>query len=217
MSEYRLIQGDCLDVLPTLTDGVDLVFFDPPYGVGIAEWDATFTAHEAASLSLAKLKGGGSLYATCSLHILPDMMRLIPYRRIIAWGKPNLPLRKNLREWEWSTEFVLWATNGEPSIFNKPHGEDGRDYWRIPVENGFLRPDNFNHPARKPVALLRRIIEASTRSGDLVLDPFMGSASCGVACLQTGRRYIGIERDAAYFDMAQERLAQAAQQVRLAL
>lgn len=202
---YTLYHGDCLDVLPLLPDA-DLIFFDPPYGIGIAEWDKVFDAEKAAQLCLGKLKPGGSLYATCSLHILPDMMRLLPYRRVISWCKPNLPLRKNLHEWEWSTEYVLWVTNGTPKTFNKPHGEDARDYWRIPLENGFLRKDDFNHPARKPIALLDRIIKASTVTGDLVIDPFLGSATTGVVCTNTNRHFIGIEKDEYYYTRAVQRL-----------
>lgn len=212
----QLILGDCLEVLKGLSDGsVDLVFFDPPYGLSIAAWDAsTKEAHQAATLAYDKVRDGGSLYATCSPHILAEFLGLWDVRRIIAWGKPNLPLRKNLHEWEWSTEYVLWVTKGTPRTFTKPHGEDARDYWRIAVENGFLRTDDYNHPARKPMALLRRIIEASTVVGDTILDPFMGSGTAGAVCVESGRHYIGIEREAVYFDMAKRRIAAA--QVQLA-
>jgi DNA modification methylase len=201
-----LIHGDCLEVMPTLPDA-DLIFFDPPYGVNIAEWDRVFDAEKAAALCLAKLKPGASLYATCSLHILPEMMRLLPYRRIITWCKPNLPLRKNLNEWEWSTEYILWITRGEPKTFHKPQGEDARDYWRIPLENGFLRNDDFNHPARKPEALLRRILLTSTDSGDTVIDPMFGSCTTGAACASTGRICYAIERNAGYFSDGCRRIA----------
>lgn len=71
------------------------------------------------------------------------------------------------------------------------------------------------HPAQKPLALMRHIIYSSTRPGDLILDPFMGSGTTGVACLQTGRRFVGIERDPAYFATAVHRLRAAARQPRL--
>lgn len=210
---FTLHHGDCLDLLRTIPDArMDLVFLDPPYGLNIAAWDTTLPPDELFAATLAILKPGGSLYATCSSHILPTFLRLLPYRRVIAWGKPNLPLRKHLNEWEWSTEFVVWVTHGEPRVFNKPSGEDARDYWRIPVENGFLRKDTFHHPARKPLALLERIITASTHPGDVVFDPFMGSGTTGVACVNTGRHFIGIEKAQQYYDIARERITHAAQQ-----
>lgn len=211
MTGVELHLGDCREVLREVPDGsADLVFFDPPYGLGVAAWDRSLdAARQAAPLAYAKVREGGSLYATCSPHILVDMLALWPCRRIIAWGKPNLPLRKSLREWEWSTEYVLWVIKGEPRTFHRPRGEDGRDYWRIAVESGFLRPDRYDHPARKPLALLRRIVEASTDPGDTVLDPFMGSGTAGAACVQTGRRFVGIEVDETYYAMAERRIAAA--------
>ena len=214
MVDIELHLGDCRDVLRDIPDNsVDLVFFDPPYGLNIAAWDVSMNAaRQAADMVFTKLRDGGSLYATCSPHILEEMLSLWPYRRIIAWGKPNLPLRKTLNEWEWSTEYVIWVTRGEPKTFNKPRGENGRDYWRIAVENGFLRLDNYDHPARKPLALLRRIVGASTDLGDAVLDPFMGSGTTGVACVQTGRSFIGIEIDETYYRIAERRIAEAQMQ-----
>lgn len=203
-----IYHADCRDVLPEIAP-VDLVFFDPPYGLNIAEWDAEFAPHEAAELAMGALKATGSLYATCSPHILRDMLDVIEPRRIIAWGKPNLPLRKNMKAWEWSTEYVLWATASDEYTFNKPHGEDSRDYWRIPVENGFLRKDDYHHPARKPAALLNRIILSATNEGDTILDPFAGSGTTLVSAFQLGRNAIGVERDEAYCEMIASRLQDA--------
>ena len=71
------------------------------------------------------------------------------------------------------------------------------------------------HPCEKPLALMSHILEASTRQGQLVLDPFMGSASTGVAAIQTGRRFIGIDSDPKWFDLARRRLEQTHRQPRL--
>jgi len=202
--------GDCRKILPSLEmEGVDLAFFDPPYGLGIASWDQHFDAEDVAQLCLSRLTPTGSLYATCSPHILPEMIRILQPRRIIAWGKPNLPLRKNLNEWEWSTEFILWRTASDAFVFNKPYGESARDYWRIPVENGFLNPDGGYHPARKPMALLRRIITASSSPSQTILDPFMGSGTTLRVAKDFGRRCIGIEIEERYCEVAAKRLQQS--------
>jgi site-specific DNA-methyltransferase (adenine-specific) len=202
-----IYHGDCREVLPLLPAAA-LIFFDPPYGLGIAAWDSAFDAKGHADLCWANICDGGSIYATCSPHILAGMLGLFSHRRLIAWGKPNLPLRKNLNEWEWSTEYVVWATKGEPRVFNKPTGENARDYWRIAVESGFLNRDAGQHPARKPIELLLRIVGASTRDGDLVVDPFCGSGTTLKAAKQSGRRAIGIEIEERYCEIAAKRLSQ---------
>jgi hypothetical protein len=94
-----IYHGDCREVLPLLPAAA-LIFFDPPYGLGIAAWDSAFDAKGHADLCWANICDGGSIYATCSPHILAGMLGLFSHRRLIAWGKPNLPLRKNLNRRE---------------------------------------------------------------------------------------------------------------------
>lgn len=65
---------------------------------------------------------------------------------------------------------------------------------------------NKKHPTEKPSSLIGILVTNSSNTGDVVLDPFMGSGSCGVACLETGRKFIGIEIDKKYFDVAVERI-----------
>ncbi len=85
------------------------------------------------------------------------------------------------------------------------------DVWEFPVVMGY----EGKHPTEKPLPLMQHIIETSTREGDTILDPFMGSGTTGVACVQTGRNFIGIEIDEAYFDIAERRIAEAQMQPRL--
>ena len=74
-----------------------------------------------------------------------------------------------------------------------------------------------NHPSQKPIQLLRMIVEKYTNSGDLILDAFMGSGTPGVACMQTGRNFIGIEIDPKYYAIAEKRIAEAQLQIRMPL
>lgn len=211
----EVIQGEATTEMRRLIErGVrgQLVFLDVPYGLGVEAWDVIFDSDlvkRAAGLSFDLLHGGGSVYASCTQHILRQMMDILPYRRIVTWCKPNLPLRKGLKDWEWSTEFILAAPLGADFYFDKPEGEDARDYWRIPVENGFLNTDNFYHPCRKPVALMRRIIRATTKKGDTVIDPFAGSFSTAVACVIEGRNFIGVEQDESYCALGEARIKRA--------
>lgn len=75
--------------------------------------------------------------------------------------------------------------------------------------------DNTGHPTTKPLWIMQRLVTTVTKPGDTVLDPFMGSGTTGVACVQTGRNFIGIEIDRGYFEIAQRRIEQAQQQPRL--
>ncbi len=75
--------------------------------------------------------------------------------------------------------------------------------------------ENGLHPTQKPIALMKWCIEMFTQEGDTILDPFMGSGTTGVACVQTGRNFIGIEIDEGYFNIAKKRIEQAQMQIRM--
>lgn len=85
--------------------------------------------------------------------------------------------------------------------------------FRFPRDVVELKSDNLAtrfSPCQKPVALLEMLVKTYTAAGELVLDPTMGSGSCGVACANTGRRFVGMEKDAHFFEVAKERVAEAA-------
>ncbi len=81
--------------------------------------------------------------------------------------------------------------------------------------NGMIKqkPEERFHPTQKPLAVMLWVIENYTKPGDTILDPFMGSGTTGVACVQLGRNFIGIEIDARYFAIAQKRIADAEKQI----
>lgn len=99
------------------------------------------------------------------------------------------------------------ATKGDPVIRGKRHS----DLWRYPR----VSPEKLVHQNQKPVELLERAILSMSDVGDVVLDPFMGSGSTGVACLNTGRNFVGIELDEGYYRIARERLEREESQGRL--
>jgi site-specific DNA-methyltransferase (adenine-specific) len=201
--------GDCREILPLLRcQTTDLVFFDPPYGLGVAEWDDRLVGLDLVPHLRSLLDGTGVLCATCSPHILPQMFTVLKSPRVVTWCKPNLPMRTHLRDFEWSTEFVMFERLGTTTFFEKPRGESGRDYWRIPVELGFLHHDHGAHVARKPLALMRRIVSTSCRVDGLIIDPFAGSGSTLVAAKNLHRQAIGIEIEPKYCEIAVKRLRQ---------
>ena len=77
------------------------------------------------------------------------------------------------------------------------------------------KPEKRYHPTQKPLALMTWIVENYTNPTDTILDPFMGSGTTGVACVQTGRNFIGIEKDRGYYEIAEKRIKEAQMQLRL--
>ena len=198
-----IYHGDCREILPGLAP-VDLVFLDPPYGLGIAAWDGALVGVDM----LPQLRSiGRSIYVSCSGHILLDWLSAMPGARVISWCKTNVTMRNGLDDWNWGTEYIL-AERGAGAFFEKPSGVAGHDYWLIALESGFLRPDDGAHPARKPIKLLRKIVAAACPDGGTVLDPFMGSGTTLRAAMDLGRKAIGIEIEERYCEIAARRLGQ---------
>jgi len=135
----------------------------------------------------------------------------------IVWYKRNAPPNLSCRYFTHSTETVLWAARSERSrhTFNyeamKKHneGKQMRNLWDIPPPKKHEKRYG-KHPTQKPEALLERIIEASTKPGKLVLDPFCGSGTTGVAALRLGHAFLGIDSGADYLSIAQRRLCDEA-------
>jgi len=167
------------------------------------------------------LKPAGTLWVSGTLHVYPSVgMALIQngFRLLndIIWEKPNPPPNLGCRTFTHSTEVILWASKAAKGsrhryTFNYEEmrrengGKQMKTVWRMKapaaVEKQFGK-----HPTQKPVELIKRCLRASTNQGDVVLDPFAGSGSTGVAALDLGRRFIGIEIDPGFADISVKRL-----------
>jgi len=151
----------------------------------------------------------------------------------VTWYKPNASPNLSCRYFTHSTELLVWAapqpkgkllhTFNYPKMKAENGGKQMRDVWNLPKAgeeelsadgNGrmwsMLSPRKGekalgSHPTQKPVALLERIVQATTEPDALVLDPFNGSGTTGVAALSSGRRYVGIDLDPAYLALTQKR------------
>lgn len=176
------------------------------------------------------LKDNGSFYISCTYHNIAEIMIVLKQlgfeiKNIITWYKTNAMPNMTRRVFTHSTEFVIWAVKGKKWIFNyeeikqiNPEKQrDGalkqmRDVWSLPLVQGKERikgvSGRASHPTQKPEEMLKRIIMASSKSGDLILDPFMGSGTTAVVAHKLQRRWIGIEREKKYTDMANLRLKQ---------
>ncbi len=195
----RLICGDCLEVLPTLGK-VDAVVTDPPYGIGFAgsnastlKWDAI--ANDDGTLDLSEVLNKDCTVISFGANNYPQQL---PHRgRWICWDKRVDPRCDAMIG---SPIELAWTNkkNGFDRIYRVQHGgvlNDGK----IGVKR--------LHPTQKPVSLMTAILQDYTQSNETILDPFMGSGTTGVACVRTGRKFIGIELDAKYFEIAKRRIS----------
>ena len=167
------------------------------------------------------LRPTGTIWVTGTLHIYLSVgmaMRQLGFRILndIIWEKPNPPPNLGCRCFTHSTEVVLWAARAQKGSKHKftfnygemkeeNGGKQMKSVWRFPAA-GRDEKRLGRHPTQKPVALIDRCIRASTNPGDIVLDPFAGTAATGVAALMNGRRFLGIEQDPSYVDIGMKRL-----------
>ncbi len=164
------------------------------------------------------LRPNGTIWVTGTSHNIHSVgygLQVLDYKILndIAWYKINPPPNLACRYFTHATETILWAAKSAKSrhTFNYPlmkeqnGGKQMQSLWSI-TPPGKSEKRHGKHPTQKPEALLKRIVEASTHPGELVLDPFCGSATTGVACARLGRRFIGIERETEHLELAEKRL-----------
>lgn len=171
------------------------------------------------------LKPGGSIWVSGTLHVYLSVgmaMQELGFRILndIVWEKPAPPPNLGCRCFTHTSEILLWATKAKRGgkarhTFNyeamkaENGGRQMKNIWRLPTP-GAAEKRMGKHPTQKPQALISRCLRASTNPGDLVVDLFAGSGSTGVAALDLGRRFIGVEREAGYAALAVKRLRNAA-------
>ena len=212
-----------------MEDGaVDCIVTDPPYGEKQASWDYAKPPDALWDELYRVLKPGGTLYYWGFWGHAPwvlgnaERVGFTSLSRIVWWFRTGRPESKAYRE---DTEEAWYFGKGEPTTFNadvalEPY-EDHSNYERYGREGkhpGTVwrasrifhnHPENCGHPTQKPLDLIQRMIEVSTNPGDLVFDPYAGSATTAVVCIKTGRRFIGCEIDPAYHAIATRRLEDA--------
>jgi site-specific DNA-methyltransferase (adenine-specific) len=132
----------------------------------------------------------------------------------IVWQKPCPPPNLGRRCFTHSTEILLWATKGgDRHTFNyddmrsQNGGKQMKNVWTMNIP-GRGEKCHGRHPTQKPVELVKRCLEASTNPGDLILDPFAGSGTTGIAALQLKRRFVGCEMGADHASLAVKRLSE---------
>lgn len=204
MSTWQVIHGDCLEVLKSLPSGsVDAVVTDPPYGVAFNTDYRRFTSGYGVARTKHK--------AVANDDKPFDPTPWLGFRRVVLFGancfSNRLPVGSLL---VWDKRFAngeAFLADGEVAWMNKGHGV----YIRSCTSQGFVRPEPIEHPTQKPVQIMRWVLDkAGIPENATVLDPFCGSGTTGVACVQTGRNFIGIEIDEKYCEIARRRISEAA-------
>jgi len=201
----QLILGDCLPELRRMTSkSIDLLLTDPPYGIGHGrnrgansifrffrpkQWDSDIPAppyfHEMQRVAQRHVIWGGNYFA----HLLP------PSNGWLAWYKVD-----GLATLQFSDCELAWTSCATKSlVFNCRHRGFTKDSKETLVA----------HPTQKALEVIKWCVETFSKPGDTILDPFMGSGTTGVACALLGRKFIGIERDLEYVQIAKRRISLA--------
>jgi len=219
MSEVTLYQGDCLEYMRGMDAGiVDAVVTDPPYLVAAGAGGGAFGNRDHLvntggftdrGIDHSFLKGFDNWLCFCSKRqLLPliSMAENCDHWNLITWAKPN-PVPTCNNKYLPDVEYIVHGF-GVGRLFGEY--EHKQSFFFEPFEKRFT-----DHPNEKPLTLIKKLIFLSTKPGDTIFDPFMGSGTTGVACVQTGRNFIGCEIDPGYFEIAKQRIERAQQQPRL--
>jgi len=218
-----LYQGDCLEVMRTLDAGsVDAVVTDPPFGIGFKyqTHDDTSDGYgewlwQCIELAESKCKPGSPVFVWQAMPNVRRFAEWFPREwRIFAAAKNFVQMRPCAMQYSWDPVLVWWTEGARYSAATA-----SRDFFVANTSpSSHVGLNNVTgHPCPRPLHLLAHIIEQWVRPGGVVLDCFAGSGTTGVACVQTGRNFIGIEIDEGYFKIAQRRIAEAQQQIPLPL
>jgi len=181
------------------------------------EWNHEFNL-AWLSRCQASLKPNGTLWVSGTHHVIHSIgyaMQQLDMKILndITWEKPNPPPNLSCRYFTHSTETIIWSAKNEQSkhCFNYDAmremnlGKQMKSVWTFTATNGDEKGFE-RHPTQKPLALLERIILASTSEGDLIMDPFSGSSTTGVAAIKLRRRFVGCELEPDFLALSVKRL-----------
>lgn len=199
--------------------------------VNKADWDKAVSIDEMHNFNLRwisecrkKLKDNGTIFISGTMHNIYSIgfcLQQLGFKILndIAWFKVNPPPNLSCRYFTHATETIIWAKKNPKAkhTFNYQAMRNINDpavnkqmlsLWKITPPKKDEKKFG-KHPTQKPIALLNRIVEASTNEGDVVLDPFLGSGTTAVACVNYKRKFIGIETDVNYLEIAKLRVNDA--------
>lgn len=163
------------------------------------------------------LKDNGTIWISGTYHnifSIANCLTELDFKilNVITWQKTNPPQNISCRFFTYSTEFIIWARKKKkvPHFFNYQlmkelnNGHQMTDVWRLPAIARWEKSCT-KHPTQKPLALLTRIIQASTNERAWILDPFAGSSTTGIAANLLNRRFLGIEKEIDFLNISKAR------------
>lgn len=233
---YTIVNGDCIDALRAIgNNDIDLLLTDPPYNLGLfmqdrstnlkqlrgnyfgaAGWDNLTTDDWTESMdaffeeSARVIRTGGALIVFMAVIKLETLIQLAQkhgfyYKTTGSWHKLNpMPRNMNLHFINSTESWVYFVNGARTGTFNN-EGRALHDFYETSVTPKSEKVYG-KHPTQKPVELMSYFIRTLSNPGDLILDPFMGSGSTGVAAIRLGRKFMGIELNEDYFDISAKRL-----------
>lgn len=234
-----LHHGDCISVMNQHIEpqSVDMILVDPPYGTTACKWDSVIPLAEMWAAIKRVAKKDAALVFFCaqpfSSALISSNVRQFKEHLVYSKPSPTGFMNANSRHMKYHEDIAVFCA-GRLSYFPQRTINGGRPYRtrrsrptlvynkikdntesvntdgsRFPGSILKFKPERGLHLTQKPVPLLEYLIKTYSKEGDTVLDFTMGSGSTGVACVNTSRKFIGIERDSAYFATASARIAAA--------
>ncbi len=221
-----LIHGDCYKELSKIkSSSVDLILTDPPYNLAqystgninaswrktlnndIASWDKdVLDIKKLKKEFLRIIKPTGNIFIFTAYNLLGDFHKtfdpVFDSFQIMVWHKTNPPPKIRRAGFLNSCEIICCMWN-KGHTWNFTTQKEMHNFIQSPICMG---KERLKHPTQKPVKILKHILKIASNPGDVVLDPFMGVGSTGVACKEMERKFIGIEIEKKYIQMTQDRL-----------
>jgi len=243
IGDATLYHGDCFRVLPRLDIKTDAVISDMPFGITNIDWDQAPPLDALWNMLERRTKQSGNFVLFSAGKFTVDLIssRRNFYRYDLVWAKSRKCgfLNANLQPMRAHESILVFVRPGffRVATYNPQKEPGGKT--RITTRNhkssvydnkgehthvntdGLIHPcsvlpfssETGHHPTQKPLALMEWLVKTYTNEGDTVLDMFCGSGTTGVACINTNRKFVGIERDERYFDIAVERIRKANDEV----
>lgn len=226
----EIIEGDCLEVMKEIPDqSVDMVLCDLPYGTTQNKWDSVLPLDRLWAAYKRVCRGAVVLTAAQPFASLLVVSNLAMFKYEWVWVKTKITGVLNAKKMPVRKHELVLVFSEAPTRYNAQglvakgtvtkQGGNSDNYGARSAEDYVQEWTNWprdvleiasegatEHPTQKPVALMEYLIRTYTNKGDTVLDNTMGSGTTGIACLNTGRNFIGIEKDSVYFGIAERRL-----------
>lgn len=226
-SKHKILHGDFVSQMNLIEDeSINLILTDIPYnisqknglggydkknnrnrvGIDFGGWDYGFDIKTLKGLQ-KKLTPNGSIVifsAFEQLHELTEVFNECTLKDKLIWEKSNPFVRNRDRRYISNIEFCSWFVKGKKWIFNRQHETYESSVLKYPSESG--GGQIRYHPTQKNLKMVEYLLKIHSNESDLILDPFMGGGTTGVACVKNRRNFIGFEIDESYFQASKKRI-----------